>query len=190
MTNQPNPAEAGATPEGGKFTPEQTQAYIKQLREEAKANREAAEAATKALQTIQAQQEEQEREWLREQGDFKALAERQGTELNQAKAELATNSAYKAAFQAALDARIKAIPESMRSLVPEGMDPIALSTWLDKNAPLLSARSAPNLDPGAQSNIGGNPAIEVDPVELETARKFGYTPEQYRKIKGKFAPPT
>jgi len=189
MTDQSKPAEAGATGAEAKteHTPEETQELIRKLRNEAKQNRLAAEAAAAKLLEKQKADEEREEQWLKEQGDFKALYEKQMADLEKLKVEASTATTYQSAFKASLDARIAAIPEGMRSLVPEGLDPLKLSEWLDKNAALLSNRKAPNLDAGAGGSAAGVPHLEPTADDIEQARKFRMSLDDWMKMKAEAA---
>lgn len=186
MTDQQKPsAEAGATAEAGKqYTPEETQAEIKRLRDENKRRRLEADAALAELTARKKADEEREQAWLKEQGDFKTLYEKQQAEYDRVKAEAASASAYQTAFKANLDARIAAIPEGMRSLVPDGLDAIKLDEWLSRNAALLANRRAPNLDAGAGAGIGGGtPAPTPTATDVAMADNFRIPVSEYMKYK-------
>ncbi len=79
----------------------------------------------------------------------------------------------------------------MRTLVPEGLEPIALSNWLDKNAALLTRPKAPNLNPGEGEGGAGGPAdgkqIELTEGELLYIKKANLTQKQYAEIKARRA---
>lgn len=184
MTDQQKPAEAGNGAEA-KFTPEQTDAYIKQLREEAKQNRLAAEAASAQLLVFQKAQEKAEADRLAEQGKFKDLYEKTQTDLQKRTTEAEQASAYRDAFKASLDARVAQIPEGMRSLVPDSMEPIALSQWLDKNAALLSNRKPPPMDPGAGGSgaAGGGKVLPATPADIAMAANFRMPVAEWMKQK-------
>lgn len=183
MTDEIKPTEVGNA-DGAEatkqHTPEETQALIKQLREEAKAHRlEASDAKTK-LAELKTQQEAAATAALAEQGKFKDLYEKTAADLAKIKADADEKAAYATAFQASVEKRIADIPEGMRSLVPEGLTPLKLSEWLDKNAALLTSRQAPNFNPGAGGASGGKPVI-LTAEQVAMAKAFNMTPEQYAK---------
>lgn len=155
-----------------------TQAHIKGIRESDKAKRLKLDELNKKLSDIEAankakeQEAQTERERvLKEQGDFKKLYEAtqpQIAELTTAKAELAEMTAF---INTTLEARLKAIPAAKKTIV-EALPPmtaLAKLTWLEKNAALLSAPVAPNLDAGAT----GNQATVVDPAfKAQTEQQY------------------
>ena len=189
MTTNPQPPEGGNRSEDRQFTPEETQAYISQLREENKARRLREEAALAQLEQLRQAQEQAEQDWLKEQGQFKELYEKADGDRKTMKSDLERAKVFESAFQSNLQARIAALPEGIRGLVPEGLDPIALSNWLDKATPVLTRPKAPNLNPGAgEGGAGGTPegeAVELNDGDRKVARKMNLTDAQYAEIKKK-----
>jgi hypothetical protein len=82
--------------------------------------------------------------------------------------------AITAQAQAANERRIAAIPEHMRSLVPEYDDPLKLAAWLDANAAVFSRPTPPPLDGRAGGN--GTPAMVTDDEVNEFAARWGIDP--------------
>lgn len=190
MTLTPPPAEAGTPPEGdGKpietraHTPEETDKLIRKLREENKARRLEAETLAAELMDRKQKEAELEQEWLKEQGEYKTLYEKQAAEAQALKQQAEKAAAFEKAFQDNLNARIAQIPEGMRSMVPEGLDPIKLSEYLDKNAAFFQARKAPNLDAGAGSAASTAKPVQLTAEEMEIARQMRMTPEMYAQFK-------
>lgn len=186
MTDEIKAAEATTTgAEAKTHTPEETQALITQLREEAKANRLKAQALEDKLTQREREEQAREAELLKEQGKYRELYEKQTEAYTKVKTEAEQSAAYQAAFKQSLDARIATIPEGMRSLVPEGLSPLQLSEWLDKNAALLSNRRAPNLDAGAGSGGGAatQTAIAATVNDQRMANNFRLPLETYMKYK-------
>jgi len=71
-------------------------------------------------------------------------------------------------------ARIEAIPDSLRGLVPTGYDAPALAEWLDSNADALQVAGA---RPGGSGPRGGS--VDYPAAMIAEARHHGYTtPEQ------------
>lgn len=174
----PEGAQNGA--EAKTFTPEETQARIKQLNEEAKAHRLRAEAAEAKLaeQSKAAQAAEEKR--LAEQGEFKKLYEAANADLNKVKSEAAKATEYEAVLTELLNKRMAEIPEGSRSLVPEGYTPLQKLKYIEQNAALLTSRQAPNLNPGAGGTSNGK-AVVLTAEQIQTAKQFNMTPEQYAK---------
>ena len=179
MTDQPVPTEAGTSAEAGQtpaFTPEQTQAYVKQLRDEAKSYRLKAEAAAAKLGEYESKQREAEAKRLQEEGQFKTLYEQKRGEAEQLAQQAKRAEPYVEAFREQVKKRIEAIPEAYRPLVPDFDDPLKTADWLDKNAAMLGARPFPNLNPGAGASTGtttsGGTGANVSEAQVEQLMKI------------------
>lgn len=157
MSDQPAPAEAGASAEAGQnpaFTPEQTNAYVKQLRDEAKSYRLKAEAATAKLSEIESKQREDEAARLQKEGQFKTLYEQKRDEAGRLAEQARKAEPFVEAFRKSLDQRIERLPEVNRSMVPKFENPLDTAAWLDENESKLGAPRFPNLNPGAGASTG------------------------------------
>lgn len=129
--------------------------YRTQLRD-----KEKAEAAAKAEADKTAQEKKAaDAKTLEEQGQFKTLYEQQKAELDQLREKAKRADTYEAKLKARNEARIKAIPDSHRKLVPTGYSPEALEEWLDASSDLLKKPDAPDLAPGRK----GERKITADP---------------------------
>ena len=124
--------------------PEGAREYIKSLRKEAESHRKAQKAAQEAASAA-------ENARLAEQGKYKELYEKAVAEAAQFKSSEDRAKELESAFNANLEARIKAVPAELTGLIPRELPPVKLSAWLDANAALLTTRSAPKLDAGATS---------------------------------------
>ena len=83
-------------------------------------------------------------------------------------------------------ARIEGIPDDKRSLIPKFDDPIMMAEWLTDNADLYvdpAKPRAPNLDGGAGGLSTSGDAITLTAKELDMAKNFGLTPEEYARGK-------
>lgn len=133
--------------------------------------------------------ESEKRRKLEEAGKYQELYEQTKSDLSVRELEAQQSVAYKAAFQAVLDNRIKLIPEASRALVPTDYDPIKLSEWLDANWKLLASPKFPNLDPGAGSSstgASGGGGAALSPEAQEVARRLKIAPERAAQLfKGK-----
>ena len=175
------PAPA-ATPEaqaadGQQMEPEQTNSEHapalspEQLRAELEAARkEAASYRTKLRQT-EKQATDAEAKRLAEQGEYRTLYESVKAKADAADALQERLDAITAQAQAANERRINAIPENMRSLVPEYDDPLKLAAWLDANAAVFSRPTPPPLDGRAGGN--GTPAVVTEDEVNEYAARWG-----------------
>ena len=158
---QPNSEHAPLSPE--------------QLRAELEAARkEAASYRTKLRQT-ERQATEAEAKRLAEQGEYRTLYESVKAKADAADALQERLDAITAQAQAANERRINAIPEQMRSLVPEYDDPLKLAAWLDANAAVFSRPTPPPMDGRAGGN--GAPATVTDAEVLDFANRMGVRPE-------------
>jgi hypothetical protein len=179
------PAPA-ATPEaqaadGQQMEPEQTNSEHaqalspEQLRAELEAARkEAASYRTKLRQT-EKQATDAEAKRLAEQGEYRTLYESVKAKADAADALQERLDAITAQAQAANERRINAIPEHMRSLVPEYDDALKLAAWLDANAAVFSRPTPPPLDGRAGGN--GTPAMATDDEINELAARWRVKPE-------------
>jgi multidrug efflux pump subunit AcrA (membrane-fusion protein) len=185
------PAPA-ATPEaqaadGQQMEPEQTNSEHaqalspEQLRAELDAARkEAASYRTKLRQT-EKQATDAEAKRLAEQGEYRTLYESVKAKADAADALQERLDAITAQAQAANERRIAAIPESMKSLVPEYDDPLKLAAWLDANAAVFSRPAPPPLDGRAGGN--GTPAIVTEDEVNEYAARWGIDPRHIDRAK-------
>jgi multidrug efflux pump subunit AcrA (membrane-fusion protein) len=184
--SETTPAPA-ATPEaqaadGQQMEPEQTNSEHaqalspEQLRAELDAARkEAASYRTKLRQT-EKQATDAEAKRLAEQGEYRTLYESVKAKADAADALQERLDAITAQAQAANERRIAAIPDTMRSLVPEYDDPLKLAAWLDANAAVFSRPTPPPLDGRAGGN--GGPLLDEAAIKAQAVR-LGLDPEGY-----------
>lgn len=156
--------------------PQWAQDVIKGLR------KEAGDYRVKARQAEE-QRQQQEAERLAKQGEWQKLAEQREAELAALKPVSDKAAALEAKISATNEARIKAIPEAYRGMVPDYDDPVKVSEWLDKNQAALQARQAPSLDGGAQGDASKN--VKLTPEELAVAKRLGVSAEKYAEMKTK-----
>lgn len=176
----PPPATpAGKTPAGDDWKmedlPASTQAYIKELRDEAKRTRLEKEAADNARKLAEQQQ-------LVEQGNWKKLAEDRAAELAKLQPYQEQASNLLKIISANNAQMIQQIPEHMRGIVPP-LSEDALNAWLVKNLPLLQRKPAPDLNAGEGS--GGSGQQPLTEEEKQMAARFGLTPEKFAAQKAK-----
>ena len=159
---QPNSEHAHA------LSPEQLRAELEAARKEAASYR------TKLRQT-EKQATDAEAKRLAEQGEYRTLYESVKAKADAADALQERLDAITAQAQAANERRINAIPEQMRSLVPEYDDPLKLAAWLDANTAVFSRPTPPPMDGRAGGN--GAPATVTDAEVLDFANRMGVRPE-------------
>ena len=155
---QPNSEHAHA------LSPEQLRAELEAAR------KEAAKYRTELRQTQRAKTEA-ETAAMAEQGKYKELYQSVKAKADAADALQERLDALMTQAQAANERRINAIPEQMRSLVPEYDDPLKLAAWLDANAAVFSRPAPPPLDGRAGGN--GTPAVVTEDEVNEYAARWG-----------------
>ena len=155
-------------------TLETAEQRIKELNAENLRLRKQADAAAKAKTDAEAAV-------MAEQGKFKELYQSAKAKADAADALQERLDAITAQAQAANERRIAAIPESMRSLVPEYDDPLKLAAWLDANAAVFSRPTPPPLDGRAGGN--GTPATVTDAEVLDFATRMRIDPAHVDRAK-------
>lgn len=156
------------------LSPEQLRAELESAR------KEAAKYRTELRQTQRAKTEA-ETAAMAEQGKYKELYQSVKAKADAADALQERLDAITAQAQAANERRIAAIPDTMRSLVPEYDDPLKLAAWLDANAAVFSRPTPPPLDGRAGGN--GTPAMVTDDEVNEYAARWGLNPQHIDRAK-------
>ena len=167
-TGQPEQPNTVAQTSSTEWTLDAALAKIKELNNENAKHRTAAKAAEKAAAEAEAAR-------LAEQGKYKELWEQSRAQLDEYEPMKARLQELTERTQQANEARIKAIPDNMKGLVPEYDDPFKLSAWLDANSAVFQKPQAPSLDAGAGGNRNG--ATVSDDVINELAARWRVKPE-------------
>ena len=154
------------------LSPEQLRAELEAARKEAASYR------TKLRQT-EKQATDAEAKRLAEQGEYRTLYESVKAKADAADELQERLDAITAQAQAANERRIAAIPDAMKSLVPEYDDALKLAAWLDANAAVFSRPTPPPLAGRAGGN-SGTPIVDEAKVK-EQAVRLGLDPEIYYK---------
>ena len=180
-----------ATPEaqaadGQQMEPEQTnsehaQLSPEQLRAELDAARKEAAKYRTQLRTTEKQATDAEAKRLAEQGEYRTLYESVKAKADAADALQERLDAITAQAQAANERRIAAIPDHMRSLVPEYDDALKLAAWLDANAAVFSRPTPPPLDGRAGGN--GTTATVTDEEVRDFATRMRIDPVHVDRAK-------
>ena len=165
---QPNSEHAQA------LSPEQLRAELEAARKEAASYRTKLRQTEKAVTDAEAKR-------LAEQGEYRALYEAVKGKADAADALQERLDAITAQAQAANERRVAAIPDGMKSLVPEYDDPLKLAAWLDANAAVFSRPTPPPLDGRAGGN--GTPAMVTDDEVNEYAARWGLNPQHIDRAK-------
>jgi len=149
-------------------TLETAEQRIKELNAENLRLRKQSDAAAKAKTDAEAAV-------MAEQGKFKELYQSAKAKADAADALQERLDAITAQAQSANERRVAAIPDAMKSLVPEYDDPLKLAAWLDANAAVFSRPAPPPMDGRAGGN--GTPATVTDAEVLDFANRMGVRPE-------------
>ena len=165
---QPNSEHAQA------LSPEQLRAELEAARKEAASYRTKLRQTEKAVTDAEAKR-------LAEQGEYRALYEAVKGKADAADALQERLDAITAQAQAANERRVAAIPDGMKSLVPEYDDPLKLAAWLDANAAVFSRPTPPPLDGRAGGN--GTPATVTDAEVLDFATRMRIDPAHVDRAK-------
>lgn len=153
--------------------------HVKELR---------AESATQRVKAREAEAQRQAAEEARlaNERKFEELAETRKRQLDEAKPKLERLEALEAHLQKSVQARIEALPQRYRSMVPKFDDPLKTLDWLDANASLLVQQRAPDLDSGKSGERGGASAdaSKLTADQREMAQRLGISPEEYARYAG------
>ena len=166
--------QSKAEQDASAWTLEKAEARLKELNAENakwhKRFREVEKAKTDAEAAVMA-----------EQGKYKELYQSAKAKADAADALQERLDAITAQAQAANERRIAAIPDGMKSLVPEYDDPLKLAAWIDANAAVFSRPTPPPLDGRAGGN--GTPATVTDDEVNEYAARWGLNPQHIDRAK-------
>lgn len=131
-----------------------------------------------------------ERQKLAEKEQYKELAASLQAELDKLKPQVDAAQAMREEIAAANKARIEALPEKLRTIVPDIDDPVKLQKWLDASAAVLQAPRIPDMDAGIGGDQGKN--LALTPEELAIAQRMNISPEkmlaQKRQLQGERPP--
>lgn len=184
MTDNPTPEQAPneSAPEPQSTPPAEAQKTENAIPYERfkQVNDRAKELADRLDQIERERQQERENE-LKRQNKYEELYEETRGKLEVYEQMQLETELYKSAFNETLQGRIAQIPEDKRSLIPEGLDPINLSQWLNKNWSLLAAPSKPQpapMDGSAGAGGGSESSATAMPPGVarmaQMAREMGY----------------
>lgn len=123
--------------------------------------------------------EDAQRKRLEETGNYAEVAKRYQSELESLKPIAERAQSLEAIIRESNEARLGAIPESYRNLVPTDYAPEKLQAWLNANESLLKRAPAPSLDAGAGANSAPSDSVRLTAEQKALAKRFGLSEDEY-----------
>ena len=145
------------------------------------AKRKDGERKIAANETASKEAEEQR---LKDNEEYKKLAETYQAELETLKPKAAVADEQEKILQEVVAAQIEELPEDARTLVPD-VSTLKQLSWLAVNKPKLMKPTAPGLFVGVRGAEQRTVNAELTNEELQTASDYGMTPEEYANNKDK-----
>lgn len=122
---------------------------------------------------------------MTEQQEFKKLADTLAKERDELKPLADKATRFEEALLATLTKRLDALPDMWRSVVPDFGDPVKTMEWIDANADKFQTPKFPNIDAGAGNTPSPKGAPKLTALEMEIAKSFNMSPEEYVKFREK-----
>ena len=139
--------------------------------------------ATKRAEALEKAAQDAETKRLKESDDFKALYEKSEAELSSLRPQAEKLGVYEKTLQETLDESILAIPEDKRSLIPEELTVDQKLKWINRNRAHLSKAQPMNVGAGVRGGGESSTTADLTHEEMQMARAFGVSPEEYAKNK-------
>lgn len=79
------------------------------------------------------------------------------------------------------DELIKGLPEDVQAIVPQGLEALELSQWLNRAAPILAGKRTPPPTEGGAGTRGRDSGTALTEQQIATAAKLKISPEEYAK---------
>lgn len=136
------------------------------------------------LAAIEKANREAEEQRLKDQENWRELAEKRLEEVESLKPKASVADEQEKTLQAFLASQIEELPEDMHSLIPDQLSTMQKLTWLSANKAKLLKPLAPDIGAGAKGAGGsGKTAVQLTAEEQEIAHRFGMSAEEYAKHK-------
>ena len=136
------------------------------------------------IAALQKASQEAEEQRLKDQEQWKELAEKRQQEIEGLKPRAVVAEEQEKTLKDYLTAQIEEIPESLHSLIPEQLTTMQKLQWLAVNRAKLIKPSGPDIGAGVRG-AGGESAYKLTPDEKQAAKLFGLSDEEYVKYKDK-----
>lgn len=135
-----------------------------------------------ALAAAEAERKAEIEKRLAEQNQWKELAEKRGAELTEAQQKASQVAEYEKTLTELLEKEIAELPQDKRGLVPAYGTTRQRLEWISTNRAIIAAPKPFDIGAGRQGG-GETQKLELTPEEIQTAKAFGMTPEEYAKYK-------
>lgn len=130
------------------------------------------------LDTVEKEQKEATEKRLKEQGQFKQLAEERGEKIAELEVKAKLAEDYEKALTAYIESQIAEIPDNLKSLVPKELTILQQLNWLTANKANLLKPSG--LEQGAGERGGGaGKKVELTADQKKAAKALGLSEEDY-----------
>lgn len=135
------------------------------------------------LEAIDVANKEAEEKRLKDNEEYKVLADKHAAEIETLKPKAEVAEAQEATLNTYLAAQVEELPENVRSMIPEKYTTLEKLDWLAQNRAKLLKPDAPDI--GAFKLGGENGHVELSAEEKEAANKMGVSAKDYAKNKTK-----
>ena len=131
------------------------------------------------LDAIEVANKEAEEQRLKDNEEFKKLAEKKSAEVESLKPKADIADAQEATLSTYLAAQIEELPEDVRDMVPENYSTMDKLDWLAKNKAKLMKPVAPDIV-GKQGGSNGK-VVALTPEQKDAASKMKVSEKDYAK---------
>lgn len=136
------------------------------------------------LAKMEKQQNADAEDRLKQQEEWKELAEKRGKEIADLQPQAAKLTSYTETLEKVLAAEVEQIPEAMRGLIPEQLSVEQKLDWLSQNKSLLSKPQGFDIGANKRSTEKDAKKVDLTAEEKQIASDYGMTAEEYVKYKG------
>ncbi len=137
------------------------------------------------IEALEKASKEAEEQRLKDQEQWKELAEKRQQELESLKPKAAIAEEQEKTLQNYLEAQIQDIPETLHSLIPEQLTTMQKLQWLAKNKAKLIKPSGPDIGAGVRGASGQT--VEIPQGFKDASELFNLTPEQRKRAAERLA---
>lgn len=169
---------ASLSPEAKKVFEQTQSGLLSALQKE----RDAHSEASKKADALEKAQQEAERQRLENSQEFEKLYQSTLTELTNLKPKAEQVDSYEKTLQEILAAQVEDLPDDFKDIVPDGLSTKAKLDWLAKNKSKFMKAEPYDIGAGKRGTKPDKKS-ELTAEELQAAKHFGMSPEEYAKFK-------